>query len=252
MTIINKTTVLLCTLFSFVGFWSAACAQELQDPSLDKILEKVKNVYGINIHYTQGPLPKPANMNYQLADIQDKKILRKVILQFVQEIGLYPKNFFRSAQCQDIYFVQKLFYKQQPVDGIFSQGTNFIIYDYSRESENTQKIRHRIHHELYHMIGSRRLFWKTLNPTWESYNRPGFIYDIKYNPHGTNPKNIFAPAEPGFITHYAMASAEEDRAETFAGLMISQERRLLEQWAKNDEILFHKMKVMKQFIKEAF
>jgi hypothetical protein len=236
-----------------LGSISAACrAEELRDPALDLLLQKVRAVYGINLHYAEGPPSKSTDLNYSLADTQDSQALKKALFLFIREISLYPKNFFRYAHCQDIYFVAKLFYKQKPADGLFSEGTNYIFYDYSRRSDNTQKIRHYIHHELYHLIGSKHPFWKEHGPAWQALNRSGFSYNKKSNPHERNPINFYAPPEPGFITDYAMASAEEDRAEVFACMMIPEERSLMDRWAQKDKILFKKSEMINEFLKEAF
>jgi hypothetical protein len=244
-------SILLTTLF--LGSISAACyAEELRTPSFDHVLEKVKTIYGINLHYAEGPTSKFIDLDYSLADSKNNQALKKAILLFIREISLYPKNFFRSAHCQDVYFVQRLFYKQNPVDGLFSLGTNFIFYDYSRRSNNTPMVRHYIHHELYHMIGSKHPFWKEHNTEWEALNRIGFAYNQKYSPPGRNPINFYAPSEPGFTTDYAMTSAEEDKAEVFACIMIPEELKLMEQWAKKDKILFKKIEMMREFLRGTF
>jgi hypothetical protein len=236
-----------------LGSISVECrAEELRDPALDRLLEKVEADYGIDLHYAEGPAPKFTDLVYSLADVKDKPVLEKAILLFIQEISLYPRNFFRYAHCRDIYFVRRLFYKKKPVEGVFSAGANYIFYDYSRRGDNTQKIRHYIHHELYHAIGSKHPFWRERGPAWEALNRKEFSYSQKYDPHKRNPINYYAPPELGFITDYAMASAEEDRAEVFACMMIPEQFSLMEQWAQKDRILFDKVEMMKEFLKEAF
>lgn len=230
----------------------AWCAQELSDSVLSRLLEKVKAVYGVDLHFAQGPASKFKDIDYDLAQAPDKQALEKAILLFVQEISRYPAYFFRSANCRDIYFVQNLFYQQKPVDGIFSAGKNYIFYDTTRHSGNPQMIRHYIHHELYHMIASRHPFWKKHGPIWEALNRRGFSYHQKNTSHERNPINFSAPLEPGFITDYAMVSSEEDRAEVFACMMISQELGLMEEWAQKDRILFNKVEMMKEFLKRLF
>jgi hypothetical protein len=246
----RKIGSLLFIAFCLGSISAACCAEELRDPDLDRFLEKVEAVYGIDLHYAEGPASKYADFDYSLADVEDRPALEKAILLFVQEINQYPKDFFRNAHCRDIYFVQKLFYKQKPVDGAFSGRANYIFYDYARCSGNTQMIRHYIHHELYHMIGSRHPFWKERGPAWEAHNRHGFSYNQKYDAHERNPINFSAPPEPGFITDYAMASPEEDRAEVFACMMIPEELSLMEEWAQKDRILFKKMEMMREFLKE--
>lgn len=252
MSYIHKIRLIFLTALCLGIISTGYCTEELRDPALDPLLEKVKTVYGINLHYAEGPVSKFIDLNYSLADVKNKQALKKVILLFIKEIRLYPKDFFRNVHCQDIYFVRKFFYKQKPVDGVFSESANYIFYDYSRGSDNTQKIRHNIHHELYHMIGSKHPFWKEHRPAWEALNRAGFTYNQKNNPHERNRINFFAPPEPGFITDYAMSSAEEDRADVFACMMLPRELRLMEQWAQKDKILFKKMEMMKEFLKEAF
>jgi hypothetical protein len=248
----HKIRFILLTALCLGGISAAYCTEELRDPALDGLIEKVKAVYGINLHYTEGPETKFTDLDYALDDARDNQTLKKAVLLFVQEISLYPKDFFRYSDCQDIYFVQKLFYKQKPVDGLFSGGSNYIFYDYRRSGDNTQKVRHNIHHELYHLIGSKHPFWKEHGPEWEALNRTGFSYNPQYSPHERNPLNFYAPPEPGFVTDYAMASAEEDRAEVFACMMLPKQLRLIEQWAQKDRILFRKIRLMEEFLKEAY
>jgi hypothetical protein len=100
------------------------------------------------------------------------------------------------------------------------------------------------------MIGGRHPFWKERGPAWEAFNRPGFSYHKKYSPNERNPINFYAPPEPGFITDYAMVSAQEDRAEVFACMMIPEELSLMEQWAQKDKILSKKVEMMKEFLRQ--
>jgi hypothetical protein len=228
-------------------------AEDLHDAALNRVLQNVKDVYEITLHYTELPAEKFAGLNYSLADLEDKDALIETVLIFVNELKAYPKNFFKNAGCQDIYFVQKLFINDRPVEGAFSTATQYIFYDYSRSHQNKQKMRHNIHHELFHMIGSKHSFWAQYGRMWLAVNRPGFVYNPKdYNMHAPNPLNNLATAEPGFITAYAMASPEEDRAETFACFMIPEERALMQQWAQKDVILQKKLGMMTEFVKEIF
>lgn len=252
MIAIQKIKLFLLTTLCLKALSAACCAEEFHDPAIDRLLEEVKAAYGVDLHYAKKPTQKFSDLEYSLAEEKDLSILKKALFLFVQEISLYPKNFFRYARCRNIYFVQKLFYEQKPVDGLFSAGPNYIFYDYSRRHDNTQKIRHSIHHELYHMIGSKHPFWKERGAQWETLNRSGFSYGRKMKPRERNPVNFYAPDEPGFITDYAMVSAEEDRAEMFACMMIPEEFRIMKQWAQKDEILFKKSEMINEFLKEAF
>lgn len=247
MRTIFVTTLLLFSLVK-IGFSET---RPLRDEGLDKVLSKVREVYGIELHYMEGPNQIFTDLSYSLADPQDKEVLKKTILTFVQEISRYPTDFFTKAGCRDIYFVQRLFMNRKPIEGVFSTSTHYIFFDYSRSNHNAQKIRHNIQHELFHMIGSRHPFWTQYGRMWESVNRPGFLYNAKdYDLHGSNPINPLAPPEPGFITAYSMASPEEDRAEMYACMMLPEERALLEQWAQKDVILNKKLEMMRLFLKE--
>jgi hypothetical protein len=245
-----KPIFFLLTAFCLGTISAAAFAEDLQDPAMGRLLEEIIEDYGVDLFYAEGPASKPKDLDYDLADTDDSRILETAVMLFAQEIRLYPKNFFRAAHCRGVFFVRKLFYKRKPADGMFLEGAHFIFYDYSRHSENTRQIRHYIHHELFHMIGSRHPFWKERGPAWEALNRSGFLYNKKYNPQERNPINFYAPPEPGFITDYAMTSAEEDRAEVFACMMIPEELALLEEWAQKDKILFKKEEMMKEFLAE--
>ena len=52
---------------------------------------------------------------------------------------------------------------------------------------------------------------------------------------------------PGFINLYAQSALEEDMAEVFAALRVPQERKLVERWAREDEVLRKKIEYLEAF-----
>src|SRR5690606_19670716 len=80
-------------------------------------------------------------------------------------------------------------------------------------------LRRLIHHESFHFVDLADDGTVQRDPTWEALNPPGFVYG-----HGGRSMRDPAASEPdpaltGFVTRYAQAALEEDKAEVFAFMM---------------------------------
>jgi hypothetical protein len=104
------------------------------------------------------------------------------------------------------------------------------------------------HHEFYHMLdyadSSRALAiseWSRANPNSFRYGSGGrTAYD--------DPRDNYSIRHPsnGFITLYATAGLEEDRAEVFSTLVVMPMRILAE--AGSDSVLSHKIELVRQHL----
>lgn len=86
-----------------------------------------------------------------------------------------------------------------------------------------------MHHEIYHFLdvyGGAAAAAEAGDPEWAALNPPGFRYGegggaAAQTAHHLYQEQVFsADANPAFVSSYAMSAPEEDRAETFAALVV--------------------------------
>lgn len=101
--------------------------------------------------------------------------------------------------------------------------------------------RHVVHHELYHLIDSADDFSGLRDNEWKKLNPPNFKYKDDL---GVNQKTTLTK---GFISNYAMKAVHEDKAETYARMIVDYNG--IEKLAKNDLVLKRKIYRMKELMK---
>jgi hypothetical protein len=77
------------------------------------------------------------------------------------------------------------------------------------------------------------------DPGWAKENGDSFVYGsggrFQRDPRSSSPES----GSPGFVTRYATSALEEDKAETFAFLMVAPE--MMAERIKTDPVLAHKV-----------
>lgn len=169
---------------------------------------------------------------------------------FICEWSKYPPDWTRQSKVTSIAIVKNL-----AVDGQSraampdSQGETLFLDDgYGSSGGNYQQ--RVIHHEFYHLIefaNYGNMYYK--DPNWSTFNDSSF----KYGSGGSNAYNDpnYANIEHpqlGFTTGYATSAIEEDKAETYAYLLVKESYSKLQTWLSSDLILLNKVNYLKKFI----
>lgn len=245
MKIIRKVCIGLILLFCFsVKSFSADDIAV----SIQIRIQKFQSRYGIPIVFNDIPF-LGSNIVFKSASPQEMRELDQYLILFDEEIGKYPPEFFKEREVRAIGMVTHLFFRKKIAQGVYSPQGRFMLFDFTRFSDNKALQRHSIHHEIYHMMALQTPSYKMEDEYWAKLNQEGFIYGDKKNLFKKmNPYNPQAPAVLGFVTDYAMTSVEEDKAEVFACLMQANHRRLITEWAKKDQILQKKINLIKAFV----
>lgn len=234
-------------LSSLLVFTGPAHAASLQD-RLTEQAGALEERYGFTIHFERVPPPPDHRFFYEALEPAERRAFARYFEIFTEELRKYPASFFRTHGVREIVLVKKLFANQKPAQGMYLPGYKRMYFDVTRHVRSVDTMRHNIHHELYHMMAVELGGWSLHDPAWAALNDAGFTYGEKITRATINPINRGAPGRPGFVTYYAMSSIEEDRAETFAALMIPHQHRLITRWAERDPVLKRKMERMKKFV----
>jgi hypothetical protein len=164
----------------------------------------------------------------------------------IQEFMLYPLGVIERSRLKRIVLCRDLAFDGQ-LRAAVPDFEHFTLYlDVLRGAYNRNYQRHVIHHEFFHIIDYQddgELYadarWAQLNAGSFRYGRGGAA--VQDDALGSLMSNV-----PGFLTTYATAGVEEDKAELFAYMMISY--RAVEKRAAGDRVIRAKLSQMKALL----
>ena len=171
----------------------------------------------------------------------DKNDLSTYVSETIYLLSGYPVSFLKKGNVRFIMFCSHLFEGSIQPGGIPNGISGVLVMDTAYTSSISAYCGN-FHHELYHMIdyAEDRTFadtkWAHLNAT-----------DFTYGKHGKYHRNASRDAGSGingFITEYAMAAVEEDKAEIFRFLM--DDRGTIDAYAQRDPVLEEKIDALKE------
>lgn len=136
---------------------------------------------------------------------------------FFQIIKIFPKNFIKESGIRYVTFLSKPRFKRVHFAGLALKGNHTIYLSTTFKAKT-------VYHEIYHLFDPSRK-----NEDWCSLNAHNFIYTgSKYyseNLSKTQSRKVRENLrrmtfEEDFVSRYAMSNEREDRAETFAYMMV--------------------------------
>ena len=251
----NFSFIFSLIIFLFLSTTNIAKAQDEKISKVEKRIQIITNhiqkKYGVKALYKNIPESVSPKYVYSQAEKKDMHKLLRYLKVFYQELSKYPKSFFKGKDLHSIIFVKKLFLEEKPAEGLYLYKSKQIFFDFSRNESNVLSKRHSIHHEFYHMMDIMQPGWR--DPIWNTFNDPEFVYgkeSVKNMEKKRGRGHQILRERKGFITPYSMKSAEEDKAEIYACLLIKSQNKILQKWEKDDEILKKKTDYIKNRIEE--
>lgn len=162
---------------------------------------------------------------------------------FRKELGKYPAELFPLVGLKRVVFCRELSLAGQ-ARAAFADGETGTLYLDVRSGVYSETYRRKIiHHELYRFIDQASRDTPG-DPDWVVLNPEGFHYGASGAAvPGDNKGSLVTHPTAGFIDTNALASVIDDKAETFANLMVNDLKlRLL---LKQDDILRTKVQRLK-------
>ncbi|HEY3999571.1 MAG TPA: putative zinc-binding metallopeptidase [Candidatus Xenobia bacterium] len=133
------------------------------------------------------------------------------------EFGLYPASLLQASHLQGIVLCHHLAFAGQTRQAVpdFQHHVLYLEADPGDRLSYYQRLT--IHHEFFHVVDNEQ---DTLyrDEAWMKLNPPGFEYGLGGKSFRDGEAGDFHPF--GFISTYAQSAPEEDKAETFAYLMV--------------------------------
>jgi hypothetical protein len=162
---------------------------------------------------------------------------------FNKEWALYPPSYVQKAKLDRIVFVADLSVDGQARAAVPAFDGNTMYYDPALGSYNPHYQRLVVHHEFFHMVDQRmQLLYK--DAEWSKLNPAGFRYGSGGALMRTSGVGELTTKIPGFVTPYATAALEEDKAELFSHMVI--DGAFVRDLARKDKVVAAKIALLKQ------
>jgi hypothetical protein len=163
------------------------------------------------------------------------------------EWGLYPRGAVQRSGLKRIILCSGLTFAGQRRTAIPDFEHDDLYLDVGRGRYSEAYTRTVIHHEYFHVIDWRddgRLYE---DPSWVQLNPAGF----RYGRGGAQAQNdatgsLLDSLTPGFLDRYATSGVEEDKAETFANMVVRP--GAVDSRTKRDPVLAAKVARMKSLV----
>jgi hypothetical protein len=232
-------------LLSAVVLAGAACTGN--GPADVRQLDQIAAAYEIEIVTGDPGLPAATAYGMIGGDSADRAALRRYVGLFAAEFTLYPPSLVKRARLRRVVLCTGLTFAGEHRTAIPDYEHDTLYLDVSAGSYDKAYIRAAIHHEFFHIVDYQDDGEVYRDERWAALNPPGF----KYGSGGRSAQSdsnmsVLTDKWPGFLTHYATTGVEEDKAETFAHMIVHAGYVALR--AKADPVLRAKVQRMKELV----
>lgn len=244
MALLGFRQIVPAVILMLLASSSLAWSDELEQ--LD--LAELRDAYTFDLHVARGLLEEDCRYGKIRGQAVSQKQLDNYLKVFLPEIKLYPPKLVEKAKVRRIVLCCDLHFAGQKRSAIPSWENETMYYDVVSWATTSYK-QLVIHHELFHMIDVHddgRIYqddaWARLLPDSFQYGTGG------RNAQGDRTMSHLTDKVAGFLSKYATTGIEEDKAETFAHMLLHP--RYLDQRAETEALLAAKMFYMRRLLKQ--
>lgn len=227
---------------------TSAHADEEKSVTIDAAgIQSLEERYEIEIVWRQPALPADTTWGVIEGRGSDSAGLTRYQKLLKREFSLYPQSLVAKTKLQRIVLCQGLTFAGQRRFAIpdFEHDTYYL--DVGSRNETDHYLCKVIHHDFFHIIDYRDdglLYedehWKMLNPPDFKYGRGGA------SALGDSTTGALTDRYPGFLNNYSTTGVEEDKAEIFAHLIVS--NCTVSERIASDEIVKLKVDMLKRVV----
>lgn len=190
---------------------------------INSYIDSLNELYGISVLYGENTINYANKVDATIEN--DLNIINNNLKVLFHTLEKYPQSMFKPFKDKE--------YKLDVI--LLDKFTNNNLALASKNSldevklyvSNTDKFERAIHHELFHIFEYYMADKdKSIFSDWKNFNPDGFVYEVNisnldstYVYLKTDGENIKLD-DSYFVTKYAKTSEKEDRAETFAEIMM--------------------------------
>lgn len=179
----------------------------------------------------------------------DNETLEKYQKLLVAEVNRYPTTLMRNSKLKRIILCDELTYEGQRRNAIPDFEHDDLYLDVKRGDHNQRYQRKVIHHEFFHVIDYKDDGSVYADNSWSALNPAGFRYgNGGRNAQDDASTSLLTDRYPGFLNHYSTTGVEEDKAETFANMIV--DLRHVQNRAAKDPVVKSKVVAMKALLEK--
>ena len=181
-------------------------------------------------------------------DNKQLDLYRKIL---AAELGKYPMPLLQKSKLKGIAIVKNLSVAGQRRAAMPDYENEILYLDFQRGAHNPAYQAHVIHHEFFHLLEQElngSAYFK--DPEWAKLNPKNFKYGKGGKEQRGNDNFALVHPQSGFINRYSTSAIEEDKAEIYAALFISAERKKITVMAARDTHLAAKIKMMLTILRQ--
>jgi len=215
------------------------------------ICKRLQQRYDVEFLFAASRVSKCTwKLDYQFPEKRDQKKLNSFLKMFEHEFSKYPPEFVKKTRLKQVVFVKSMKLgtaKRWAIPDYFKET---LYYDFTIRS-TAEYPRRMVHHEYYNMIEQQingNGYFK--DPKWAKFNEKGFKYGRGGASNRKPSNSLFNHPQPGFVNSYAMSGLEEDKAEIWAVLFVTENWNTVKPWLDDDEILRKKVEYTERFAKQ--
>jgi len=134
--------VVFCIAFCGTRELCAQTQAENTESSIESVLVRLKDRYGIDFIYKDFPDLGRSKAVYAQAQDSDYKQLLSYLRLFQEELRKYPAGFFKKRKLEAVVFVKKLFFKKLAVEGLYEHRRRIMMFDFLRSAGKNIAQRH--------------------------------------------------------------------------------------------------------------
>jgi hypothetical protein len=211
-------------------------------PALQTLAEK----YGLQILWDSPTYPIDSRYGTIDGAIPPQQLVTDYVPVLTAEINRYPVDLLQTTKLHRIVLSHKLTFNGRAVNGLADFKPNTLYLDVERLADEPEQMRKCIHHEFFHILDYMN--WTlTSDDEWERLNPAGFTYRGGSRFARAHLRaSLTDDSRPGFVNLYATSTAEEDKAELFAFMMVRY--NLLKERARGDKVLHAKITHLKKVV----
>jgi hypothetical protein len=147
----------------------------------------------------------------------DAASLPAVARLLADELGRYPRQLLGASRFRRVLLCSELSEDGRAIPSLPNYERTLLL----GVDAPPDFLRRLIHHELYHFADYADDDQVERDPEWEKLNGKYFVYGSGGRFQRDPESSLPSPDRPGFVTPYAASALPEDKAETFAFMMVS-------------------------------
>jgi hypothetical protein len=210
--------------------------------TLRQLSEGLRSSHGVEILHVRSPFELSLAHGPVTGEAAAEADLATTTVVLVDELTLLPRSFVRRIGLRRVVLCGELHEERRPIPSL-PNYRNTLIVDAQASPPFMRRL---VHHEVFHFADLADDGVVRGDPDWQALNPVGFEYGSGGRAMRECSAAAFGEAPDGFVSRYATAAIEEDKAEVFAFLMTRP--AAMAQLSQEDPVVAAKAETMRKLV----